>query len=121
MIVDRIQTCPTLVRTFYQKGEHHSISEYVKELPTPELYLYTWRDATLRELSYVIARSGKLSDLQMMSFAMVVPDLKLGGWTIEPMGEVDMKNTETPDTKTLEAYGFQAGYFLDIAYIPSSG
>jgi hypothetical protein len=117
MAVDRISICPTLIRTFYQKGEHHTIADFVKELPSPELYLYTWRDATLRELSYTIVRSAKLGDVQSMSFAMVAPDLKLGGWTIQPLGIVDMKNTEVPDARTIDSYGFQPGFFFDVACI----
>jgi hypothetical protein len=106
--VGRIQTCPTLGRTFYEKGEHRDVSEYVKEWPTPELCLYAFARCIWWELFYVIAGSGKVSDLQSNYFAIVVPDLKLGDGPLSPWGrcQVNMNNTETQDTKTLESYGF---------------
>jgi hypothetical protein len=116
MAVNRIETCPTLIRTFYQRNEHHTIADFVKSLPSPELYIYTWRDATLRELAYTIVRSAKLSDVQFVSFNMVFPDLALGGWGLRALATVDLKTAGPPDAATLESYGFQPGYYFDVAY-----
>jgi hypothetical protein len=116
MAVNRLETCPTLIRTFCQRNDHHAVADYVKSLPSPELYLYTWRDATLREVAYTIVRSAKLTDVQCVSFNMVLPDLKFGGWIMRPLDQVDLKNSADTDTATLESFGFQPGYFFDVAY-----
>lgn len=115
MTVNRVETCPTLIRTFYQKDEHHSIAEYVSTFPSPEVYVYTWADATLREVAYTILRSVKLPDVKTMSFSMVMPDCEHGGWKMEHVADVDL-DQEEPDKRTLDSFGFKPGYFFDIAY-----
>jgi hypothetical protein len=120
MTVNRFETCPTLIRTFYQRNEHHSITDFVKTLPSPELYLYTWRDATLRELAHAIVRSAKLPDVQNVSFNMIFPEVKLGGWSVSQLGVVDLRATMGEEKATLESYGFLPGYFLDVAYTTGS-
>jgi hypothetical protein len=62
----------------------------------------------LRELADTIIRSTKLSDVQSVSFNMVLPDLKFG--------QVDLKTSGDIDTATLESFGSQPGYFFDVAY-----
>jgi hypothetical protein len=47
---------------------------------------------------------------------MVFPDLDLGGWEIRKLGTVDLKATAGKETATLESYGFQPGYYFDVAY-----
>ncbi|EER06556.1 Histone deacetylase complex subunit SAP18, putative [Perkinsus marinus ATCC 50983] len=52
--IDRAQTCPFLLRVFYRMGSHHNDSDFAKlgELPVDEeLQVYTWPDASLREIS----------------------------------------------------------------------
>ena len=115
MTVSRVETCPTLIRTFYQKDEHHKMSEFVPSLPSPELYVYTWCDATLRELAHTIIRSVKLADVKTMSFAMVMPDFELGGWKTEKLAEIELQDGKR-DKRTLETFGFKPGYFMDVAY-----
>ena len=115
-IINRVETCPTLIRTFFQKDAHHDISDYTKEFPSPEVYVYTWIDATLRELSYTIIRSAKLTDVQELSFKMVEPNMKEGGWTMRDLGVVDLTDLEKVETVTLEGYDFRPGFMLDVAY-----
>ena len=116
LVINRTETCPTLIRTFYQKNSHHPIADYVKEFPSPEIYLYTWPDATLRELAHTLVRSAKLGDVKTMSFHMVLPDLENGGWLIKPLEEIDLTDTSKVISTPLEAYGFLPGYMFDIAY-----
>jgi hypothetical protein len=47
---------------------------------------------------------------------MVFPDLNLGGWKLSKLGMVDLKATSRGDNATLESYGFQPGYYFDVAY-----
>ncbi|GFH28444.1 uncharacterized protein HaLaN_26935 [Haematococcus lacustris] len=54
--VDREKTCPLLLRVFTRNGGHHKLDEFAvrgKE-PSGEIQIYTWMDATLRELSDLI-------------------------------------------------------------------
>jgi histone deacetylase complex subunit SAP18 len=114
--MDRTTVCPTLIRTFYQQSEHHTLADFMKELPSPEIYVYTWRDATLQELAHTILRSLKLPNVQLMSFNMVVPNLTVGGWTLEDLGRVDLSARQAAESRTLEDLGFRPGYLVDVAY-----
>lgn len=115
-VVKRTEVCPTLVRTFYQKDAHHTAADYAHEFPSPEVYVYTWIDATLRELAYTIIRSAKLSDVTELSFTLVSPNMQEGGWTLRELGKVDLTDADSIETITLEGYDFKPGYMLDVSY-----
>ncbi|KAF3790974.1 Histone deacetylase complex subunit [Nymphaea thermarum] len=54
--VDREKTCPLLLRVFTKIGTHHTKEDFAvrgKE-PKDEVQIYTWKDATLRELTDLI-------------------------------------------------------------------
>lgn len=61
-----------------QFGGHHTIAEFAKELPTNELMMYTWEDATLRELTDLIKSAAPAAKRQnaRLEFALVYPDKK---------------------------------------------
>lgn len=61
-----------------QFGGHHSVQEYSKELPPNELMMYTWEDATLRELTDLIksAQPAAKRNNARLEFALVYPDKK---------------------------------------------
>ena len=119
-VVNRVETCPTLIRVFYQKNAHHTIADFVKSFPSPELYLYTWADATLTELAYTISQTVRIANVHTISFKMLVPDLNEGGWIIKPLGIVDLTTGGTTETVTLQNFGFHPGYLLDVAYTISA-
>nr|XP_027222809.1 histone deacetylase complex subunit SAP18-like [Penaeus vannamei] len=49
--IDREKTCPLLLRVFCSNGRHNSLAEYRRgNTPPNELQIYTWMDATLREI-----------------------------------------------------------------------
>ncbi|KAF8783003.1 Histone deacetylase complex subunit SAP18 like protein [Argiope bruennichi] len=49
------ETCPLLLRVFLNNGRHHSLSEFVRgNVPPNELQIYTWLDATLKELTNLV-------------------------------------------------------------------
>ena len=54
--VDRKRTCPFLVRMYCRINGHHRAEEFAPpRLPVEdELAVYTWRDASLRELSVLV-------------------------------------------------------------------
>ena len=114
-IVNRLEICPTLIRAFYKKDIHHSASDYVTEFPSPEIYVYTWKDATLREISYTIIRTTKLNEIKSLSFQFVCPNFNEGGWDMKDLGIIDLSD-DFKINKTLEDYGFIPGFMLDVAY-----
>jgi hypothetical protein len=115
-IVRRTEVCPTLIRTFYQKDAHHTAADYAREFPSPEVYVYSWIDATLRELAYTIIRSAKLSNVTELSFILVSPNMQEGGWTLSELGIVDLRDPDSIETVTLEGYDFKPGCMLDVSY-----
>ncbi|KAJ9582506.1 hypothetical protein L9F63_003199 [Diploptera punctata] len=53
--VDREKTCPLLLRVFCNTGRHHNILDYSRgNVPANELQIYTWMDATLREITSLV-------------------------------------------------------------------
>lgn len=116
--VNRLETCPSLIRVFYQKSAHHTIADFVKSFPSPEIYLYTWADATLKELAYTIAKSiaGSNETIQKLSVKMLEPDLNEGGWIVRALGVVDFVENETSQTQTLQQMGWKPGFLFDVAY-----
>merc|ERR1719481_1465145 len=53
--VDREKTCPLLLRVFCNQARHNNMSEYMRgSTPQNELQIYTWMDATLKELTGLI-------------------------------------------------------------------
>ncbi|KAH9308407.1 hypothetical protein KI387_036318, partial [Taxus chinensis] len=78
ILVDREKTCPLLLRVFTKIGNHHTTEDFAvrgKE-PKDEVQIYTWRDATLRELTDLVkevAPAARRRDAKL-SFAFVYPD-----------------------------------------------
>lgn len=50
--------CPLLLRVFHRQGGHHRLEEFARvsgrEEIDDEVQIYTWPDATLRELSDLV-------------------------------------------------------------------
>ncbi|KAK6935305.1 Sin3 associated polypeptide p18, partial [Dillenia turbinata] len=76
--VDREKTCPLLLRVFTKIGSHHTPEDFGvrgKE-PKDEVQIYTWKDATLRELTDLVKEvspAARRRDAKL-SFAFVYPD-----------------------------------------------
>ncbi|KAL9664865.1 hypothetical protein QQ045_020274 [Rhodiola kirilowii] len=76
--IDREKTCPLLLRVFTKVGGHHTTEDFAargKE-PKDEVQIYTWKDATLRELTDLVkevAPAARRRDAKL-SFAFVYPD-----------------------------------------------
>ncbi|KAJ0110530.1 hypothetical protein Patl1_00403 [Pistacia atlantica] len=79
----------TLLRIFYKIGGHHSGEDFAvrgKE-PKDQFQIYTWKDATLRELTTLIKELGLASTRRdaRLSFAFVCPD-KNGRFVVREVG-----------------------------------
>uniref|UniRef100_A0A5B6ZFB9 18 kDa Sin3-associated polypeptide n=1 Tax=Davidia involucrata TaxID=16924 RepID=A0A5B6ZFB9_DAVIN len=121
--VDREKTCPLLLRVFTKIGGHHSDADFAvrgKE-PKDEVQIYTWKDATLRELTDLVkevAPEARRRDA-MLSFAFVYPD-KHGRFVVREVGRTfSYPNGRRPDSgsKTLAESSFQIGDYLDVAIL----
>lgn len=75
-----LQVCPFLLRVFVSSsGQHHKVSEYHKgNTPSNELQIYTWKDATLHELTQLVKEVNPETRRKgtKFSFALVYPDFK---------------------------------------------
>lgn len=121
--VDREKTCPLLLRVFTKIGGHHTDEDFAvrgKE-PKDEVQIYTWKDATLRELTDLVkevAPEARRRDA-MLSFAFVYPD-KHGRFVVKEVGRTtSYPNGRRPDngSKALAELSFQIGDYLDVAIL----
>ncbi|KAJ4953852.1 hypothetical protein NE237_030684 [Protea cynaroides] len=120
--VDREKTCPLLLRVFTKIGGHHTKEDFAvrgKE-PKDEVQIYTWKDATLRELTDLVkevARAARRRGAKL-SFAFVYPD-KNGRNVVRAVGMTQSYGNGRwqDDSKTLADLGFQIGDYLDVAIL----
>ncbi|KAK7274649.1 hypothetical protein RIF29_15745 [Crotalaria pallida] len=119
--VDREKTCPLLLRVFTKSGSHHSPEEFAvrgKE-PKDEVQIYTWKDATLRELTDLVkevAPSARRRNAKL-SFAFVFPD-KNGRFKVQEVGKTLSFGTgRLDDGKALADLNFEIGDYLDVAIL----
>lgn len=78
--VDRVRTCPLLLRVFVNVGRHHHPDEYrARSTPRGGLDVYTWRDATLRELAEEVkaAVEAARDSRARLDFALVYPNAQV--------------------------------------------
>merc|ERR1712071_129861 len=122
--VDREKTCPLLLRVFYSFGRHNPITEFrAGTVPANELQIYTWKDATLKELTALVKeintearRKGTFFD-----FSTVVPYFRpgsLGAYQMREVGTTCSGKKGSDDTKTLRSIRFNIGDYMDIAIHP---
>ncbi|XP_047314953.1 histone deacetylase complex subunit SAP18-like [Impatiens glandulifera] len=119
--IDREKTCPLLLRVFTKTGSHHSDEDFAvrgKE-PKDEVQIYTWKDATLRELTDLVKEVAPEARRResMLSFAFVYPD-KHGRFVVKEVGRTHAyPNPRRHDNggKALGELGFQIGDYLDVA------
>ncbi|XP_058445977.1 histone deacetylase complex subunit SAP18 [Malaya genurostris] len=118
--VDREKTCPLLLRVFCSTGRHHSANEYNHgNVPSNELQIYTWMDATLRELTTLVRdvnpetrRKGTYFD-----FAIVSPD-RGSQFRMREIGVTCSGQKGADDSKTLTNAKFIIGDYMDINITP---
>ncbi|KAJ8632692.1 hypothetical protein MRB53_026028 [Persea americana] len=120
--VDREKTCPLLLRVFTKIGSHHTKEDFAvrgKE-PKDEVQIYTWKDATLRELTDLVkevAPTARRRDAKL-SFAFVYPD-KHGRYVVRQVGMTNSyaSGRRLDDGKALAELSFQIGDYLDVAIL----
>ena len=135
--VDRKRTCPFMVKMYCRINGHHRLDEFCPpRFPVEdEIIVYTWKDATLKEMSTLVREVLGDSDLPggvkgndpnlKFSFNLLYPDSRKPGglfktrslgWTFEG-GEPEARAHQLTDSsgKTLESLRFQPGDFIDVA------
>uniref|UniRef100_A0A7N0U153 18 kDa Sin3-associated polypeptide n=1 Tax=Kalanchoe fedtschenkoi TaxID=63787 RepID=A0A7N0U153_KALFE len=121
--IDREKTCPLLLRVFTKVGGHHTMEDFAvrgKE-PKDEVQIYTWKDATLRELTDLVKEvspAARRRDAKL-SFAFVYPD-KRGRFVVREVGQtLSYANGKRmlDDGKALADLNFMIGDYLDVAIL----
>lgn len=115
------QTCPLLLRVFCSTGRHHSTHEYSNgNVPSNELQIYTWQDATLKELTTLVKdvnpetrRKGTYFD-----FAVVYPESHTRSYRMREIGMTCAGQKGNDDSKTLAMAKFVVGDYMDINITP---
>eukprot|EP01098_Paradermamoeba_levis_P010143 TRINITY_DN4246_c0_g1_i1.p1 TRINITY_DN4246_c0_g1~~TRINITY_DN4246_c0_g1_i1.p1 ORF type:complete len:217 (+),score=71.99 TRINITY_DN4246_c0_g1_i1:102-752(+) len=119
-VVDREKTCPLLLRIFFKRGGHQRSEDFsfISKEPEDESQIYTWRDATLREITELIKEvkpEVRKRDVRLL-FALVFPD-KRGKAVIKEVGQVISTKKGEDDQKSLHDLHFEVGDYLDVAII----
>ncbi|KAH7641325.1 histone deacetylase complex subunit SAP18 [Dermatophagoides farinae] len=123
--VDREKKCPLLLRVFINtSGRHYHLSEYSRgNVPSKEVQIYTWMDATLKELTGLVKEVNQDARKPgtRFEFALVFPDARNPMYRIREIGMTINGRKEPDDMKTLAQSRFQIGDFLDVAISSGNG
>ncbi|KAG5075454.1 hypothetical protein JHK84_056685 [Glycine max] len=73
---ENIATCPLLLIVFTKIGNHHSMEDFIvrRKEPKDEVQIYTYKDATLRELIDLKWLPAARRRNAKLSFAFVFPN-----------------------------------------------
>ncbi|CAN6580768.1 unnamed protein product [Malus baccata var. baccata] len=106
----------------WQIGAHHSEVDFAVRgnEPKDEVQIYTWKDATLRELTDLvkeIAPEARRRNARL-SFAFVYPD-KRGRFVVKQVGMTNSHGNgrQVDESKALNDLSFQIGDYLDVAIL----
>ncbi|XP_042369179.1 histone deacetylase complex subunit SAP18 [Plectropomus leopardus] len=120
--IDREKTCPLLLRVFTtNSGRHHRPDEFARgNVPSSELQIYTWMDATLKELTSLVKEVHPEARKKgtNFSFAIVYPDPRGKMYRLKDIGNTVSGRKGPDDSMTLQSQRFQIGDYLDIAITP---
>lgn len=116
--VDRDNVCPFLLRVIWKEGEDHTVDSWKNREDTQkddEIRLYTWKDATFREIVEMIKEyhiGARRRDAEL-TFSFIRINLE-GKYEIKPIGIVhSTRKSELEDT-TLSELRFVIGDCLAV-------
>ncbi|KAI8362034.1 Sin3 associated polypeptide p18-domain-containing protein [Mortierella sp. GBAus27b] len=109
--IDREKLCPFLLRMYYSRGAHHRTEVY-SPMSTPpqssELRLYTWKNATLGEITSLVKQA--IPDLVIqagpgaqLSFRHMYLDIRKGVFVGRDIGKVTLENPSLSSSSTATA------------------
>lgn len=130
--IDRETKCPLLLRVFCATSRHNGLSDYNKgKVPTNELQIYTWKDASLKELTSLVREVNPESRRKgtFFDFALVYPSPASRGsyqrsvnqfmdYQTKDIGTTVSGRKGVDDSKSLAQCGFVIGDYLDISITP---
>ncbi len=137
--IDRLKTCPLLLRVFCNRNRHHlarfvyfsrifrrkklsslSFREYEQgHTPENELQIYTWMDATLGELTQLIKEVNPDARRRgtLFSFSIVSADDSYNRYYLTDIGKTENGQRRSDDQIQLANKRFRVGDYLDVAII----
>jgi histone deacetylase complex subunit SAP18 len=121
LAVDREKVCPLLLRVFPNVGRHYSMAEFAHgNTPSGELQIYTWLDASLKELSGLIREVHPEARLRgtYFEFSLVFPDSKSPSYRARSIGTTRNGQKGLDDNKMLSDVRFQIGDYMIVAITP---
>jgi histone deacetylase complex subunit SAP18 len=116
--VDRQKVCPILVRVFCSSGRHHLPTDYMRgKTPANELQIYTWMDATLKELMNMVRASNPDARRRgtRFDFAVVYAEFRTPVYRMRDLGTTYAGRLGADDNVTLASKKFQIGDLIDVA------
>ncbi|CAH8611174.1 unnamed protein product [Schistosoma rodhaini] len=119
--VNREKTCPLLLRMFCSTKKHNNVLEYSRgRTPINELQVYTWFDATLRELASLVKQVNPESRRRgtLFDFALVFPDHRSPVYRMRELGTVCSGSPSDTDRIMLKDVQFTIGDMIDVAITP---
>ncbi|OAF69554.1 Sin3-associated polypeptide [Intoshia linei] len=122
--VDREQVCPFLLRLFLSNTRHSDLERYSRhEFPKNELQIYTWHDATLKELSALIREVNEDSRKKgtVLEFSSVYADNFKPTFRMRTIGSTCVAKPSNEDNVTLGSKHFVIGDYIDVAIISPRG
>lgn len=103
--VDREKTCPFLLRMFCKENARHMLDDFMdnKVPEQDELQIYTWQDATLKELSELVQKevvAARKRDA-VLNFSFIFPDFN-GKYKRKDVGSITIGKRGYDDQKSLQ-------------------
>lgn len=115
--VNREKICPFLLKVFYKENDFNSLEDFNYSIfpSNKELHIYTWMDASLRELTMLVKEAVEASRKKdaVLNFSFLFPDSK-GKFQRKEVGSVYSNKKGPDDNKTLHFLKFSVGDYLDI-------
>jgi histone deacetylase complex subunit SAP18 len=115
--VNREKTCPFLLKVFFKENDFNYLEDLnISIFPTSrELHIYTWMDASLRELTMLVKEAVETARKKdaVLNFSFLFPDSK-GKLQRKEVGSVYSNKKGPDDNKTLHYFKFSIGDYLDI-------
>eukprot|EP01001_Neometanema_parovale_P011481 NODE_7730_length_746_cov_91.608347_g7480_i0.p1 GENE.NODE_7730_length_746_cov_91.608347_g7480_i0~~NODE_7730_length_746_cov_91.608347_g7480_i0.p1 ORF type:complete len:233 (+),score=58.43 NODE_7730_length_746_cov_91.608347_g7480_i0:69-701(+) len=124
--INRQEVCPLLLRVFVKKEEHHKLEEFqdrAADLVDDEVQIYTWKDATLLELTQLVQQVKSMTKEPGVSLHFNLVSNSKGKFTEKAMGTIRSETTRRSedDRKSLQDTPFEIGDFVDIAVVNTYG
>lgn len=92
---------PFLLKLFYRDGDFHKLNDFLSNQikRDEQILVYTWKDATLLELSQLLACEYEKARTAKLLFRLVYPDFAFGKYKAELLGSVRLTDFEVDKNK----------------------